>query len=42
VATPGSFLGVGGEGYLRWALVPTLEQCREALRRLDGLERETR
>ena len=22
----------GGEGYVRWALVPTLEECREALR----------
>jgi acetylornithine aminotransferase len=37
VATPGSFLGPGGEGYLRWALVPTLEECREAIARLDAL-----
>src|SRR4029079_7873486 len=29
VTTPGSFLGPGGEGYVRWALVPTLAQCRE-------------
>jgi len=34
LATPGSFLGRGGEGYVRWALVPTLERCREALERL--------
>jgi acetylornithine aminotransferase len=34
VTTPGSFLGPGGEGYVRWALVPTLAQCREAVARL--------
>ncbi len=34
VATPGSFLGVEGAGYLRWALVPTVERCREAAVRL--------
>jgi len=38
VATPGSFLGAGGEGYVRWALVPTLERCREAAARLAGFE----
>jgi len=37
VATPGSFLGEGGEGFVRWALVPTLEQCREAIVRLGQL-----
>lgn len=37
VATPGSFLGEPGAGFLRWALVPTLEQCREALIRLDAV-----
>jgi len=37
VTTPGSFLGPGGEGYVRWALVPTLEQCREAIARLEQL-----
>ena len=26
----------GGEGYCRWALVPTLEECREAVRRLEA------
>jgi aspartate/methionine/tyrosine aminotransferase len=34
VATPGSYLGEGGAGFVRWALVPTLEQCREAVSRL--------
>jgi aspartate/methionine/tyrosine aminotransferase len=37
VTTPGSFLGPGGEGYVRWALVPTLTQCREAIARLEQL-----
>jgi acetylornithine aminotransferase len=37
VTTPGSFLGPGGEGYVRWALVPTLAQCREAIARLEQL-----
>lgn len=32
---PGRLLGESGAGYVRWALVPTLESCREALRRLD-------
>jgi acetylornithine aminotransferase len=36
LATPGSFLGNGGEGFVRWALVPTIEQCRVALSRLDS------
>ncbi len=33
---PGSFFGAEGAGYVRWALVPTLEKCREALARLDA------
>ncbi|HEV2105522.1 MAG TPA: aminotransferase class I/II-fold pyridoxal phosphate-dependent enzyme [Candidatus Eisenbacteria bacterium] len=37
VTTPGSFLGEGGAGFVRWALVPTLAQCREALRRMEAL-----
>ncbi len=37
VTTPGSFLGPGGEGYVRWALVPTFEHCREAIARLASL-----
>jgi succinyldiaminopimelate transaminase len=36
VALPGRWLGAGGEGYVRWALVPTLEKCREAIARLDA------
>ena len=35
VTTPGSFLGEGGEGFVRWALVPTLERCREAIARIE-------
>ncbi|MCE9627833.1 MAG: aminotransferase class I/II-fold pyridoxal phosphate-dependent enzyme [Candidatus Eisenbacteria bacterium] len=37
VTTPGSFLGQGGEGFVRWALVPTLAQCQEAIARLGQL-----
>lgn len=37
VTTPGSFLGTGGEGFVRWALVPTLAQCEEAIARLGQL-----
>lgn len=37
VAMPGSFMGEGGAGFVRWALVPTLDECREALGRLDGI-----
>ena len=38
VALPGSFLGPGCEGYVRWALVPTLAECREAIARLEAVE----
>ena len=38
VPAPGSFFGQGGEGHVRWALVPTLEQCREAVARLERVE----
>jgi aspartate/methionine/tyrosine aminotransferase len=34
--TPGSFLGRGGEGHVRVALVPTLEACATAAQRLAG------
>jgi len=34
VALPGSFMGDAGTGYVRWALVPTLEGVQEAMRRL--------
>ncbi len=37
VVTPGSYLGPGGEGFVRWALVPTLAQCREAIARMEAL-----
>jgi len=37
VATPGSYLGAGGEGYVRWALVPTQAACEEAIRRLAAV-----
>jgi succinyldiaminopimelate transaminase len=30
VSTPGSFFGPAGEGYVRFALVPTLEECERA------------
>jgi len=35
LATPGSYLGGAGAGYVRWALVPTLDGCKAALSRLD-------
>jgi succinyldiaminopimelate transaminase len=35
ITLPGSYLGPGGEGYVRWALVPTPEDCLEAIARLD-------
>ena len=38
IALPGSFLGAAGGGLIRWALVPTIEQCREAMARLEGVE----
>jgi len=38
VALPGSFMGPGGEGFVRWALVPTPEDCRGAIGRLEGVE----
>ena len=36
VVAPGSYLGRGGEGHVRVALVPTLEQCALAAERLAG------
>ena len=35
VVAPGAFFGPAGEGYVRVALVPTLEQCRAASDRLS-------
>jgi acetylornithine aminotransferase len=37
VAVPGSYLGEAGAGYVRWALVPTPEDCRAAVARLAGV-----
>ena len=36
VVTPGSYLGASGEGYVRFALVPTEEACRRAAERLEA------
>jgi succinyldiaminopimelate transaminase len=37
VVAPGSYLGEAGEGYVRVALVPTLEACERAARILEDL-----
>ncbi len=37
VVVPGSYFGAAGEGYVRFALVPTLEECRVAAEILEGL-----
>ena len=37
VLTPGSFFGPAGEGFLRLALVPSLEECERAAERLERL-----
>jgi succinyldiaminopimelate transaminase len=37
VALPGSYLGEAGAGFVRWALVPGVEACREAIARLEEL-----
>ena len=39
VASPGRFFGAGGEGYLRLALIPTLDDCEAAA---DALRRALR
>jgi aspartate/methionine/tyrosine aminotransferase len=36
VVAPGSFLGPSGEGYVRYALVPTQEECDRAVALLDA------
>jgi len=36
VVTPGSYLGPSGEGYVRFALVPTEEDCHRAVERLEA------
>jgi succinyldiaminopimelate transaminase len=37
IVSPGDAFGSGGEGYVRVALVPTLEACRAALRVWEGV-----
>ena len=37
VVAPGTFFGDAGRGYVRMALVPTLEQCRMAVDQLDDI-----
>ena len=39
LAAPGSMFGAGGEGYIRFALVPGEEECRRAAKILDGASR---
>jgi acetylornithine aminotransferase len=34
---PGLFLGRSGEGYVRFALVPTIEECERAVEVLDAV-----
>jgi len=36
LVAPGSFLGPSGEGYVRFALVPTEEECARAVELLEG------
>ena len=37
VLAPGNYFGKQGEGYVRMALVPTLDLCKEAAAILDGI-----
>jgi len=37
VVAPGSFFGPEGEGYVRVAMVPTLDDCRAAVGILEDL-----
>ena len=37
IVAPGAFLGDSGEGYIRFALVPTLDECRRAIEILEGV-----
>jgi succinyldiaminopimelate transaminase len=39
IVAPGRSFGSGGEGYVRVALVPGLEECRRAIARWEGLAR---
>jgi LL-diaminopimelate aminotransferase len=42
MVAPGSFFGPEGEGYVRMALVPTLEECERAVSALDASWTEAR
>jgi acetylornithine aminotransferase len=37
IVSPGEFFGPSGAGYVRFALVPTLEECRRAAAILEAL-----
>jgi acetylornithine aminotransferase len=37
VVAPGAYLGPSGEGYVRFALVPTEEECADAAAILEGV-----
>ena len=37
LVAPGSFLGASGEGYVRFALVATQEECERAVEILAGI-----
>jgi acetylornithine aminotransferase len=37
IVVPGSFFGPDGEGYVRMAMVPTIEECERAAEALDGV-----
>ena len=37
IVAPGSFFGPAGEGYVRMAMVPTIEECERAIEALDGV-----
>jgi LL-diaminopimelate aminotransferase len=39
IVAPGSSFGPGGEGYFRVALVPSLNECEDAVARWEGLTR---
>ncbi|MSO95367.1 MAG: aminotransferase class I/II-fold pyridoxal phosphate-dependent enzyme [Thermoleophilia bacterium] len=37
LVAPGSFLGTSGEGFVRFALVPTLDECQRAIEILESV-----
>jgi acetylornithine aminotransferase len=37
VVTPGTYFGPSGEGYVRFALVPTIEECEQAVEIVEEL-----